>query len=268
MPGSSTWVGRTERVRLVAGGREPPAGHRGDEPGEAPRGGVEWGFAAFFIGYGGYYLLVLVIGALLSGRSTGFDPTDPPPFGPLLVVLFLPNLLLGLVPLAFSLFRGRGPRDDFGLVPTLRDLWVGLACGAAGLFGSLAVGLLLLALFDEWGQSTSPMDEITRMGEGQTLWLVLFALFVLVGAPLTEELLVRGALWGALERYRVPPYAILLLTSLVFAFIHAEPRRVLVLFVGGLALGYARLVTGRVAASMVAHASINLLPALVVLLAG
>ena len=225
----------------------------------ARRGSLAWGFAAFFLGYGLYFLVSLVVSAVLPSRETGFDPADPPDLGPMLLLAFAPNILLGLVPALFSWLRGNGPRSDFGIVPTLRDVRIGLACGGAALLASWVLGMILIGI-----NGQPPDSPLSRLMQGEkTIWLFLFALFAFLGAPLTEELLMRGALWGALEHYRVPRYVILLLTALIFAFIHQEAWRTPVLFVGGLAIGAARMITGRVGASMIAHATNNFLPAVV-----
>ncbi|MEV0049252.1 type II CAAX endopeptidase family protein [Saccharopolyspora shandongensis] len=224
----------------------------------ARRGSLAWGFAAFFIGYGGYYLTVLILNAVRPSRAGGFDPTTPPNTGPLLLLAFAPNILLGLVPAVFSWWRGRGLRSDFGILPKRRDFKVGLACGGIALLGSWALTLVIIAI-----AGPPPETDLARLMQGErTVWLFLFALFAFLGAPLTEELLMRGALWGALEHYRIPRYAILVLTALIFALIHQEVWRTPVLFFGGLAIGAARMITGRVAASMIAHATNNFLPAL------
>lgn len=224
----------------------------------ARRGSLAWGFAAFFLGYGGYYLVGLVLDAVTAHRGQGFEPTTPPETGPLLLLAFAPNVLLGLFPAVFSWWRGRGLRSDYGIVPTRRDWKVGLACGGLALLGAWILALIIIAV-----SGPLPESELARlMGGDRTIWLFLFALFAFLGAPLTEELLMRGALWGALEHYRVPRWAILVLTALVFALIHQEDWRLPVLFLGGIAMGAARMITGRVAASMIAHATNNFLPAL------
>lgn len=225
----------------------------------ARRGSLAWGFLAFFLGYGGYYLVSLIIDALMPSRNPGFVPAHPPDLGPLLLLSFAPNILLGLAPAVLSWFKGRGLRSDFGIVPSLRDVKVGLACGGAALLGSWLLGLVLISI-----SGPPPDNGLTGLaGSEKSIWLLLFALFAFLGAPLTEELLMRGALWGALEHYRVPRYAILIVTALMFAFIHEEPWRLPILFCAGLALGTARMITGRIGASMVAHATNNFLPALV-----
>jgi uncharacterized protein len=229
----------------------------------ARRGSLAWGFAAFFLGYGGFYLVGLIVSGALPPRSAGFDPSRPPDLGPLLLLSFAPNILLGLVPALYSWRKGNGLRSDFGIVPTLRDVKVGLSCGAVALLTSWLLGLVLISL-----SGPPPESRVNELVHGQkSIWLFLFALFAFLGAPLTEELLMRGALWGALEYHRVPRIAILLLTALIFAFIHEEMWRLPILFVGGVAIGTARMITGRVGASMIAHATNNFLPALVLFFA-
>ena len=209
-----------------------------------------WGLPAFLLGFGGYYLVSLVIVLFL--------PASTVRSGPSLVLPLIANLVLGLVPAWFSARRGRGVLADFGFVPTRRDVLVGLACGGV----SIVLGVTLSVLVSQVLHSAeAPVS--TRL-DG---WLVTYLVFLVVGAPITEELLVRGALWGALEHYQVPRLTILALTALIFAFLHLDPGRLLSLFVQGLAIGAARLITGRIGASMVAHATNNLLPAIATLAA-
>lgn len=241
---------------------EPAGGsHSGDGPGGAawavrpalaPLRGLPWGFTAFFVGYAAYYLLHLALNSAVPGLHRG----------PLLLLSFAPNILLGLVPLVLSWWRGRGPTADFGLIPAKRDITVGLLCGAAALVGSWLLSLVLVGLV-----GPPPQSELTDLqAGGRSVWLLLFAVFAFAGAPLTEELLLRGALWGALEHHRVPRCAVLVLTALVFAFVHQEPWRLPILFSAGIALGTARMITGRLATSVVAHATNNLLPAVALFL--
>ena len=229
-----------------------------EEQQDQDTGRAHWGFLAFFTGLGGYHLAILGFTAATADRFAEVDITDPPVLGPLLLLVFLPNVLLGLGPVVISWYRGNGPNKDFGLVPTLRDLKVGLAAGGAALLAAWLIGALLLRINPDRSGS---LDEIEALSGGRTVWLAAAALFVFLGAPLTEELLTRGALWQALAHYRIPRIAILALTAVVFAFLHEESWRMLGLFAQGLAIGAARMITGRVASSVVAHATNNLLPA-------
>ncbi|MBB5955533.1 hypothetical protein FHS29_002114 [Saccharothrix tamanrassetensis] len=221
-------------------------------------GRAHWGFLAFFSGLAGYHLSTLVFTAVTADRFAEVDITDPPVLGPLLLLLFLPNVLLGLGPVVVSWRRGEGPNKDFGIAPRWYDVKVGLLCGGLSLLAAWVLGVVLLRVNRDTGSSP---EQVEALSGGRSVWLALAALFVFLGAPLTEELLTRGALWNALEHYRVPKVAILGLTALMFAFLHEESWRTVSLFAQGLAIGAARMVTGRVSASVVAHAANNLLPA-------
>jgi membrane protease YdiL (CAAX protease family) len=224
--------------------------------------GAHWGLLAFFCGLGGYYLLTLAMAAFFSGRFDEFDPMEPPQIGPLLLLAFLPNLMLGLAPALGARRWGRGVRGEFGLLPNRRDVKVGLACGGVALVAGYLVNLILLGLYGTDRQSDGPLAEFSDGDGDKTPWLVLAAVIVIIAAPVTEELLVRGALWNALAHYRLPGWTILLLTALVFAHLHGEPTRTVALLVQGVAIGFARQRTGRVGAGLVAHAANNIPPAL------
>lgn len=212
---------------------------------------LAWGLTAFLLGFGAYYLVSLVI--------VGFLPApDGPRSGVRLVAPLIANLFLGLVPWWFSRRYGRGVLADFGFLPTRRDAMVGLVCGVASVLVGLVISMLVSRIIPP---QASPVTNHVDA------WLVGFVAFLVIGAPITEELLVRGALWGALERYQVPRLTILALTALIFAFLHLDPSRLASLFAQGVAIGAARLVTGRVGASVVAHATNNLLPGIVTLAA-
>ncbi|MBB5894113.1 lysostaphin resistance A-like protein [Kutzneria kofuensis] len=209
-----------------------------------PPVGQAWGLPAFLLGFAAYYLVSLLL--------IGFLPApDGPRSGARLLLPFIANVFLGLVPWWYSRRFGRGVRADFGFLPDRRDFSVGLSCGVVSVIAGLVISLLLSHIIPP---QASPVS--THL-DG---WLVGYVAFLVIGAPITEELLVRGALWGALEHYGVPRLTILALTALVFAFLHLDPSRLASLFAQGLAIGAARLVTGRIGASMVAHATNNLLP--------
>lgn len=229
----------------------------------AARGPMSWGIPAFFLGYGGFYLLGLVITGVSASLAVRLDTLPSADRGALVLLALAPNVLLGLAPAIMSWWRGQGLRRDFGIVPTRRDVWIGLLCGLVALGLGLLINILLQAfVFKSAAPGNNAVQQLAGLSGGRSVWLALAALFVVVGAPLTEETLVRGALWGALEHYRIHRYAILALTSLLFAFMHQEPTVTLALFCQGVAIGTARMITGRIGASMIAHATNNLVPAL------
>jgi uncharacterized protein len=225
--------------------------------------GLRWGFVAFFAGFGGFFLVSLVVTGLAAGVSVHVGAVDTRNGGPMVLLALLPNLLLGIGPAVLSWLHGRRPRLDFGIRFTKEDLSVGFSCGMIALAVGLAVNYVLQNLVFRTGTQPNVAEELGQLSGGRSVWLLITVLFLVFGSPVTEELLMRGALWGALEYHRVPRWAILALTALVFAFLHQEPTLTLALFCQGLALGTARMRTGGIGASMIAHATNNLIPALV-----
>ncbi|WP_243770250.1 CPBP family intramembrane glutamic endopeptidase [Amycolatopsis acidicola] len=229
--------------------------------------GAHWGFLAFFGGLGTYHLVTLIMTALRSGRAS-VDPLALLDVGPLLLLAFLPSVVLALGPVIASRRWGAGPKHDFGWLPTARDVKVGLACGVLALAAGYLLNLLVLGIYGVDRVSDSPLTDLAEgVDENETIWLVLAMLIVVVVTPLAEELLIRGSLWNALEYHRLPQWVILVLTAVVFAYVHGEPTRTVALLGQGLAIGLARMRTGRVGASLVAHAANNL-PAALLLLTG
>jgi membrane protease YdiL (CAAX protease family) len=223
--------------------------------------GAHWGLVTFFVAVGAYYAMSLLLAWLALGGRASTLGLRPAELGPLVLLSFIPNLLLGLVP-AFGCIRwGSGLRGDLGILPARRDVKGGLVCGGFALLAAYVLNLLLLGAYGR-KQMPDPLGEVLGGLRGETGWLVLTAVILVVVAPLTEELLMRGAMWNGLAAYRVPPWVILVLTSLVFAVLHGEPIRTVALLGQGIAIGMARLLTGGIAASITAHAVNNLPPAL------
>lgn len=90
--------------------------------------------------------------------------------------------------------------------------------------------------------------------------LAVTTAFVLM-SPMMEESLFRGLLLPSLERVYGAAKA-LLLTSLLFALIHARPAGMTYAFAAGLILGAIRLRTGNTLVCIAAHAAINAVPVL------
>lgn len=230
--------------------------------------GAHWGFLAFFVGLAAYHAVTITMTALRGGGRAGSGPFELLDVGPVLLLAFLPSVLLGLGPMIASKRWGSGPKTDFGWLPCLRDVKVGVACGGLALGVGYLLNLVLLGLFGTDRVSDNPLTDLAQeVDENNTVWLVLAAVIVIGAAPLAEELLIRGALWKALEHHRVPPWVILVLTAVVFAYLHGEPTRTVSLLGQGIAIGLARLRTGRVGAGLVAHAANNL-PAALLLFTG
>src|SRR6202000_1016955 len=91
--------------------------------------GLPWGFIAFFAGFGGFYLVSLIVTGAASAVAITADSVQGNLRGPAVLLALLPNLLLGLGPAVVSWWRGLGPRVAFGIRVTREDLSVGFGWG-------------------------------------------------------------------------------------------------------------------------------------------
>lgn len=91
------------------------------------------------------------------------------------------------------------------------------------------------------------------------LWLAL-----IVAAPFSEEFLFRGFLFTGLKESRLGAYGTILITSLIWASIHAQYDLygITTIFVAGIFLGFARLKTNSIWLCVLLHGLMNLIATL------
>lgn len=211
-------------------------------------------------------LLVLVPFAIV-------DPSmldEPLPGVALLVALAVPTVFAALVALGGTRLVGGGPaagrlRRELAVGCNARDLGIGLALGAGGMLLTIPAS----TVWARWVGEDQANSAVGELFDGQALFPVTaVAVFLVVWllAPLCEEVLYRGVLWRALEHWRWNRWLILGVTTVAFAFLHFELLRTPLLVVISIPIGLARMLTGNLLASLVAHQANNFVPALGLLL--
>lgn len=212
-------------------------------------------------------VLVLLPFALGSRDLAAGEPL--PPLA-LVTALVVPTVLAALVAIAGSALVGRGSlrqrlRSELALRWRLSDVGIGLALGVVGLIITVPAS----ALWAYWVGQDQANSAVGEVFDGQRLplgiGLTLFFAVWLV-APICEEVLYRGVLWRAMEYWRWNRWVIFTLTTLAFSFAHLELLRTPLLVVISLPIALARMLTGNLLASIVAHQANNLLPAIGLLL--
>ncbi|MGE3287904.1 MAG: lysostaphin resistance A-like protein [Pseudonocardia sp.] len=216
-----------------------------------------WGLPAFLLAEAVFLLVSAATALLLIGDSLGPDgpPVDVRAF---VVATAVPTLAAAAVAVLVTWLRGNGPRIDLGLIWSGRDFAIGLGLGFAGIFLSAAAAAVWVAIVGP--------DVTSALGEAldglRAPWPVAFAVLVavVIVAPFCEEILYRGLLWGAVQKLGAGPWLAFAITTVVFAVAHLELVRAPLLLVIAIPIGLARLITGRLGASIVAHSMNNLLP--------
>lgn len=220
-----------------------------------------WGFGAFVLAE-----LVLILSAVFLSAASG--PADAGGLIPpvvIVVVTVLPTMLAAGVAVLATLLRGNGPVVDLRLRWSWPDVRAGLKLGLAG----LVLTAIAAAIWAKTVGKLDPTSALASVVDSQPMpiafGIVMFLYTWLVG-PVCEELIYRGLLWGAIERLQWSRWAALVLSTAIFAVSHLEPLRTSLLLVIAIPIGWARLVTGRLPASIVAHQINNFVPAVGILL--
>jgi uncharacterized protein len=223
----------------------------------------KWGFGAFLLVEAVFLAVAFIVVLVLANLR--LVESGAPPGAALVVSLAVPTVIAALTAIMITWWRGNGPIVDLRLKFGWRDVGIGVACGAVGVIVTIPAGWLWAV----WVGEERAHSAVGEVFDGIRLspWLaVLVFLIVWLLAPLCEEILYRGLLWGAMERRAWNRWVILVIATVVFAVAHGESWRTPLLLVIGLPMGVARMLSGRLPAAVIAHQVNNFLPALGLLL--
>jgi membrane protease YdiL (CAAX protease family) len=218
-----------------------------------------WGLGAFLLVEAVLVLSAVFIGAIMEPVRGSAIPASS-----VIVGTIVPTTLAALVAVLVTVLRGNGPLIDLRLRWRADDVKTGLKLGVAGL-------VLTVVAAQIWSTVVGPQNAhsaVSALVDGPlpiTAAIVMFLYTWLIG-PICEEIIFRGLCWGAMERLQWGRWAAFLLSTAIFAMSHLEPLRTSLLLVIAIPIGLARLITGRLTASIVAHQVNNFLPALALLL--
>ncbi len=157
--------------------------------------------------------------------------------------------------------------EDYALSFRGADVARGVGLSALGRLLSIVAVVPLVILLDlETVENLQEFDDVSQGAVG----VVIVFVFLLVGAPLVEEVFFRGLLQRSLEARLGPPAAVAVQAAL-FGLAHVSTRlgvANVVIFAGtfmaGVVLGGAAWHYHRLGPSVVAHSLFNLLPAILI----
>jgi len=218
-----------------------------------------------------FFLAVATIGSLVGLAFASVDDVVSYataegsvglPFGFLAVSLLFQQAGQGLWPFIVSKWKGLGAVTDWRLRFKPADLGIGVGVAFIGLGGASVAGFIVSSLVGLTDEASADNTQILRDAEG-TPWMPMILFAVVIGAPITEELFFRGLTLRAIEKRLGQLWAVVL-SSLIFTLPHwigSDWRGTLTLFgsifVVGLVLGAAAVITDRIASSIVAHMLFN-----------
>lgn len=197
--------------------------------------------------------LILLLGAFRFDLTTMMPPAAFDSAFAALTYLLAFTIAFG-VPLLFS--RGRVTLETLGLTRLVSWMDIGLVPIGfiAYLVGAWAIMAIAIALFPGFAPDQMQNVGFTNITD-QTGYLLAFTTLVVI-APIAEELLFRGYLYGKL-RGHVPMYAAILMTSVLFALVHMQWNVGLNVFALSIVMCGLREITGSIWAGILLHMAKN-----------
>ena len=215
-----------------------------------------WGLGAFLLVELVYVLVSASLGVALGG-------TGRLSAGKLVLALAVPTVIAAGLAMLITKLRGNGPRTDLRLSWSWRGLRLGLMFGFGGLLVMIPASVVYRLIVGP--DANSAVGRIFGGVKASWPWAVAVFLLVVFVGPLCEEIVYRGLLWGALER-RWGQWVALVVSTVVFALAHLEFTRAPLLVVVAIPIALARLYSGGLLASVIAHQVTNLLPGIALML--
>jgi len=251
--------GKPAETALPDERHEPVVAEAGPRP-------MRWGLA--YSGAG------LVVGILLSSLAAGtwLAATGDTKLSLGGLAVSQVGLWVGLAGAAVCASRVHGTGRlgvDFGFFMRPLDTVVGLAVGVVAQLGLVNLIALLLSPLVGHPDVSQEATDLVRKAHGPGL--VGLTVFVVVGAPIVEELFFRGLLLGSLRR-RMPDAVAITLSALLFGLAHFQDATagglllVVSLFAFGVVLAVLAVRSGRLGPGMWAHATFNAFTVIVLLL--
>lgn len=197
-------------------------------------------------------LLVTIVFAAIGGMNANGDI-----MGAMQSYLEANSLLISLVHnvlviICLLLYRRRPARRDefpFGPIPAKELAF----CAVLGITSAVTLSLLINLLPIPEALMSSYLSSVGTAASGSTLMILLTVVIV---APIAEELLYRGAIYGTLKKAS-RPIAAVAVSAAIFGLMHQDPLWMIYTFIVGLALTLVLNVYDTLYAAILMHVAFN-----------
>lgn len=226
-----------------------------------------WGWGAVVVGLG-YHVLEPTLNWLCGYAPGVADPEAPP-----VVLQLAASTLAGACLLGWARLAVRGeaqPLAALGLRPPDppgRVAWTTPVLMLLAMPFTLSMVCLTALIYVLIGRDIDAQEATEVMAAAGPLTFAALAIYVVIVAPLVEEVLFRGLMLGKLLERMSPMWA-LGVSALLFALVHRDPSFMPSQFATGVVMGLVRLRTGTLTAPIALHAGFNLLMVVLLLFAG
>lgn len=207
-----------------------------------------WVFVSFSVAQ----LIIASLAEGVHGLGVSFKSIDPTILNSVIAACVYATTLAVVIGIPWAVLRARTGRIDLGL--TRLPEWFDIILAPAGfVIYILGSGLVIYAVsqwvpgFNAAQQQDTGFGNIVKQYE----LMLAFATLVII-APLAEETLFRGYLYGKLRK-SVPIWVAMVVTSAMFGFLHGQWNVGIDVFVLSLVMCSLREITGSIWAGVLVH---------------
>lgn len=206
-----------------------------------------WVLASFVVVQVVLYSVTLGLNAVGVSFQSANENVLNAVFGAIVYVLTI-AMVIGL---PWLIKKYKTSREDVGL--SRLPSWLDILLAPVGFIIYLIVSAIFILIASQL--SFINLDQVqdtgfSQLGQGYE-YLVAFMMLVVI-APVAEEILFRGFLFGKLRKH-VPIWVAILITSLLFAFVHGAVNVGIDVFALSIVLCLLRLVSGTIWPSILLH---------------
>ncbi len=207
-----------------------------------------WVFVGFFLAQ----FVLLAIFYVLEFAGISFRTANTTILNTVLAALVYVFTILIVIVVPVKLKKARVSLEDLGLnrLPSWQDILLAPAGFVVYLLLSGAILSLVIHLIP--GFNSSQAQDVGFSGISKQYQYILAFLTLVMIAPIAEEVLMRGYLYGKLKKI-MPTFGAMLLTAVTFAALHMQWNVGLDVFALSLVLTSLREVTGNIWAGILLH---------------
>lgn len=207
-----------------------------------------WVAFGFFVSY----LVIRTIIDILVYSGVPLADINAPVFSTITAAAVYSTALLIVMGLPWWFKKRRTTKEDIGL--TGLPSWFDLALAPAGFVVYLLLSSIAMYAATQWVPGFNP-DEAQEVGFtqlGRQYEFILAFMTLVVIAPVAEEVLFRGYLYGKLRKI-IPVWLAIVATSVLFGLVHGRWNVAIDVFVLSVVMCSLREITSSIWAGIVLH---------------
>jgi len=213
--------------------------------------------ALVFVGFFTAELIVTYGAALLNYLGFSFGAINESILSTIFSAIIYLLAIIITIGLPWIIKKHKTNREELGLsrLPSWMDILITPAGLIVYIIFSAVLSLIFFKIFP--GLDANQVQNVGFSGMSQRYEYILAFITLVIVAPIAEETLFRGYLFGKLKKYHIPIWLAMIITSALFGAIHGQWDLALDTFALSMVMCLLRQVTGNLWSPILLHIAKN-----------